>query len=157
MDFSTEHKYPAPPAAVLSMLTNKEFIELLLAKAETHDAVIEVDGNTTTASCKIDAPEKVAMFTGKFIDITLTIEWGEPAADGSYKGPIILDLGDIPAKLTGTAEILPDGTGTKVRYAGEFNITVPFIGAKLEATAFPYIIQVIDMEQPIGLGWLEMH
>jgi hypothetical protein len=143
------------------MLTDAAFLESLLTEAGALNHKIDVVGSRTTATVEVAAPEAARRFTGATLTATLTIDWGTARPDGSHRGPITVVFEKLPAKLSGTATLSPTATGTDtgttVAYDADFTISIPFVGRKLEATAAPYVMRIIDAQQPRGTAWLAEH
>ncbi|MDR0436408.1 MAG: DUF2505 domain-containing protein [Propionibacteriaceae bacterium] len=155
MHVTAQHKYAATPEEVYAMLTDPAFLDSLFAGVEAESHQVSVNGSRTTATATLVAPEQVRRFTGATITAAVTIDWGQARPDGSWHGLISVDLGKLPAKMSGTATLSPAADGiTTVVYDANFTISVPFLGSTLEKTAAPYVMRVIDEQQPRGQAWL---
>jgi hypothetical protein len=154
---TTKHVYDYPIKTVYALLTDAEFLKSLFDDADTISHEVQVVGSRTSATAVLSTPQQMRRFTGSTISATLLIDWGELHSDGSYHGVISSDLKGLPAQLSGTASLHPTASGTTVVYDTDFVISVPFVGRKLETAAAPYVMQIIDAQQPLGKAWLATH
>ncbi|SER69760.1 Protein of unknown function [Propionibacterium cyclohexanicum] len=152
MEISAHHEYGAEPAAVHTMLTNPEWLSAVLDRAGAARSDVRVEANTSHIHAEISAPSQVQRFTGATLAIEQTFVWNE-VPDG-WDGTVEATPAKLPAKLAGTATIRPGGAGTIVEYSGQFNVSVPLLGKKLEQLAEPRVMTIIDLQQEVGNEWL---
>jgi len=157
MHFRTQHSYDASPERVYAMLTDAEFLGGMMTSPSIQDHQVSVDGSHTVVRASLAAPAQVARFTGNTLQVTLDIDWATASPDGGRRGPIVVSVAKLPAKLAGTATLAPQGAGTTVTYEGEFSVSLPLVGGKLEGMAAPYITRVLDAQQTTGRAWLAAH
>ncbi|MDR0836912.1 MAG: DUF2505 domain-containing protein [Propionibacteriaceae bacterium] len=155
MHIHAEHHYDAQPDTTYAMLTDPQFLESLLTRAGALSHTVSVSDGRTSAMARVASPAQAKKFTGDSIAFTLVIDWRADAQ--GYSGPISVDVDGLPARLSGTASIRGAEVGTTVTYDGDFTIRIPFVGSKLEATAAPHLLKVIDAQQPLGTQWLAEH
>ena len=158
MHFRTQHRYDADPARVFAMLTDPGFLDGMFAGQPGMTHQVEVSGTRTVLRVDTPAPHQAARFTGDTLHVTLDLTWAaQPAPDGTRTGPMSVSVAKVPAELSGTATIAPEGAETTVTYEGEFAVRIPLIGRQLEQTAAPYVTRVLDVQQEQGRAWLASH
>ncbi|MDN6624154.1 MAG: DUF2505 domain-containing protein [Acidipropionibacterium jensenii] len=52
------------------------------------------------------------------------------------------------------ADLAVGGPGSVITYTGEFTVSIPLVGRKLESTAGPYITRAFDVQQEAGNDYL---
>ncbi|MFT8394681.1 DUF2505 domain-containing protein [Propionibacterium sp.] len=152
MEISAHHEYTADPATVHAMMTDPDWYAAVLDKsgADHHD--VHVEGDSVSIHAEVSAPNQVQRFTGATLAIEQSFVWHQ-VAEG-WDGVVEAKPARMPAKMTGTATIRPGGPGTIVEYAGDFTVSVPLLGGKLEKLAKPKVMSVIDLQQEVGNDWL---
>ena len=157
MHFSAQHTYDASPDRVFAMLTDADFLGSMMTSPSIKSHQVSVDGTHTVIAADAPAPSQIKRFTGDTLTITLDIDWCTVTPEGGRTGPITVVVAKLPAKLSGTATVAPQGSGTTVTYEGEFSIRIPLVGGKLEGMAAPYITKVFDAQHLAGQDWLAEH
>ncbi|MFZ2625239.1 MAG: DUF2505 domain-containing protein [Propionibacterium sp.] len=152
MEISAHHEYAAEPAVVHAMLTNPEWLSAVLDRSGATRNDVHVDANTSRIRAEIAAPGQIQRFTGPTLTVEQTFVW-QQVADG-WDGTIEANPAKLPAKLEGVATIRAGGAGTVVDYSGQFNVSVPLLGRKLEKLAEPEVMSVINLQQEVGNEWL---
>lgn len=149
------------PADVYAMACSKQFQERKCsdAGALSWDVTITVDGDSAVVKTKrklptFGFPAMLRKIVPLGVTSTETITWSAPAADGSRTGDLHVDFHGVPARMSGTLRLRPEGTGSTVSVDAEFTALVPLVGGKLEKLAAPIIIEVIDAEEKTGRSWM---
>ncbi|WP_420175397.1 DUF2505 domain-containing protein [Luteococcus sp. OSA5] len=154
MEITSRLDFPADPKTVYTMMTNKDWLEELVSRSEATSHTIDVAGTTTRIQMSLPAPQEVARFVGSALKLNQTIEWGEPAADDSREGTLVIEVPGMPVQMNGKARLYPGGKGTVVDYTGELKVNIPLMGKKVEQQAAPHIKDAIDAQQAAGDDWL---
>lgn len=154
MEISARHTFDATPQAVYEMMTTPEWLDRVAVRVGAVQHASEVDGGTTKLTAGLPSPKATRSFTGDVLTIHLTQNWGEPDAAGRRTGNLEVTVDSLPAVLRGDATLGPDGAGTAVEYTGDFSISIPLLGRKLEQTAYPHVAKVLDVQEQVGREWL---
>ncbi|MCL2316666.1 MAG: DUF2505 domain-containing protein [Actinomycetia bacterium] len=157
MDFSKQHTYEADAARVFAMLTDPAFLEGMASNDGVLEHQVSVDGAHTIVRAAIAAPDMVRRFVGPQMQVRMDTDWTATTPQGGHTGPLTVSVAKMPAKLTATATITPDGPRAVVSYAGEFSVGIPVVGRKLEQMAAPYITFMLDAQWMAGQAWLKEH
>jgi hypothetical protein len=154
MQLTAQQDFAAEPSQVAAMLTDATFLEKVCLASEAEKHSVTVDGAHTTVSRTLPAPSAVAKLTGSTITILEDLVWSEPGSDGSRTAKLTLTVPGLPVEMFGTARLAAGGTGTRVDYAGDLSVNIPFIGKKLEQSAAPAVLDGIGLQQRVGNDWL---
>jgi hypothetical protein len=154
MQLTAQQDFAAEPSKVAAMLMDRAFLEkvCLVSEAEKHS--VTVDGAHTTVSRTLPAPAAAAKFTGSTITIVEDLVWSAAGADGSRHAALLLSVPGLPVEMVGTARLYAGGKGTRVDYAGDLIVNIPFVGKKLEQSAAPAVLDGIGLQQSVGDDWL---
>lgn len=154
MHIKAHHEYAAEPQAVHEMLTSEQFLRAVVAKFDATSSTVSAHNGRSSAQVEMEAPEQVRKFIGATLRISQNLEWQPLTADGTATGTVSVTVTGMPARLQGTAKLAPGGKGTTVDYEGTFEITLPLVGKKLEGFAYPSVIKVLNIQQPVGDAFL---
>ena len=154
MDISTDLDFAATPAEVHAMMLDRGYQEQVCVASEASPWKVEITPPRTWTSRTLKAPDAAARFTGPELTILEETTWGEPAADGSRVGQLVLTVDRQPVSLRGTLHLSPGGRGTTVRLTGELKVNVPLLGRKLEQSAAPAVLAGFRTQQSAGDSWL---
>ncbi|MEH6795213.1 MAG: DUF2505 domain-containing protein [Rhodococcus sp. (in: high G+C Gram-positive bacteria)] len=162
MSRSFEHTLRAsnPPAEVHAALTSEDQWMARFAKAKKTDGyelTKHADGGLT-----VDISEEVGtnelpgfvtkVIKGKLI-VSRTDYWG-PLEGDHAEGTLTGSTTGLPAKITGTLSLQPDGTGAKLLIKGESTVKIPLVGGKIEDLINKMIKDMIDQETGESLEWV---
>ena len=154
MQLTAQQDFAAEPSQVAAMLTDQVFLEKVCLASEAEKHSVTVDGAHTTVSRTLPAPSAVAKFTGSTITIVEDLVWSAAAADGSRTAKFTLGVPGLPVEMLGTARMYAGGKGTRVDYAGDLSVNIPFVGKKFEQSAAPAVLDGIGLQQRVGDDWL---
>lgn len=154
MDFAYTHQYPAEPAAVVALLRNREFIDDVArhAGAITHEVSIEPDA--TRLEMKLPVPGNLTAFVGQAVSLTQVFRFGAPAADGSVRGTVDVDVPGLPIDVNADALLTPEGATTRGSYTGDLRVRIPLVGKKVEANIEPLIREAFAGLERRAAEWL---
>ena len=154
MQLTAQQDFAAEPSKVAAMLTDRVFLEKVCVASEAEKHSVTVDGAHTTVSRTLPAPSSIAKFTGSTITIVEDLVWSAAASDGSRTATFTLGVPGLPVEMLGTARMYVGGKGTRVDYAGDLSVNIPFIGKKLEQSAAPAVLDGLGLQQRVGDDWL---
>jgi hypothetical protein len=155
MQLTAQQDFAADPSQVAAMLTDATFLEEVCLASEAEKHSVTADGAHTTVSRTLPAPSSITKFTGSTITIVEDLVWSDPASDGSRTAKFTLTVPGLPVEMLGTARLSAGGKGTRVDYAGDLSVNIPFIGKKLEQSAAPAVLDGIGLQQRVGNDWLD--
>lgn len=157
MDISSRLDFGADPTTVSTMMTDKAWLEQLVARSEPLSSSVQVAGANTVVQFQVAAPAEVSRFVGSSLELRQSVEWSPAAADGSREGTLVVEVPGMPVRMDGHARLYPGGRGTIVDYTGTLKVNIPLVGRKVEQQAAPYVKQAIDEQQAAGDEWLAAH
>ncbi|WP_081683758.1 DUF2505 domain-containing protein [Granulicoccus phenolivorans] len=157
MEINARADFAAPTGAVFTMLTTEEYLRRVSAAAEATEAEESVSGAVTRTRRALPAPEPLHAVTGRTVTVTQVIDWGAPDQSGTHRGRIRITVEGQPARMEGTADLVPTPSGTTVRIRGDFEVKLPLFGRKVEQLCAPMISDAIGVEQSVGTQWLAEH
>ena len=161
MDMSTRLSYDADPATVFTMICDPAF---LARKAEatgalSHEASVKElpDGGAEVRLMRVlpaDLPDLVRRFVGETLKLTQTDTWGPADANGARAGTFVVEIAGAPASVRGRLSLTGSDTSTTQEFDGEINVSVPFIGGKVEKMASDALLAAVKSEGRVGRDWL---
>lgn len=154
MQLTAQQDFAAGPDEVAAMLTDRAFLEKVCVASEAIKHSVAVEGTHTTVSRTLKAPSAASKFTGETITIVEDLRWSTAAQDGSRTASLNLTVPGLPVEMTGTVRLAAGGRGTRVDYAGDLRVNIPFVGKKLEQSAAPAVLDGITLQQSVGDDWL---
>ncbi|MGL5405670.1 MAG: DUF2505 domain-containing protein [Propionibacteriaceae bacterium] len=154
MNFTSRNDFAATPDAVITMLTDRAFIEEVCRAGGVATPDIATDNYHTSYTFAFPAPALVKKFTDATVRLTADTNWSDAASDGSRDGILTISASGLPMKAGGTATLRPDGRGTVIDYRGDFSVTVPIIGKKIEKQATLFIPEAFQLLQEVGDKWI---
>ena len=154
MQLTAQQDFAAEPSKVAAMLTDRVFLEKVCVASEAEKHSVTVDGTHTSVSRTLPAPSSVAKFTGSTITIVEDLVWSAPASDDSRTADFTINVPGLPVEMRGRVRLSAGGKGTRVDYASDLSINIPFVGKKLEQSAAPAVLDGIGLQQRVGNDWL---
>lgn len=154
MDINTSARFAATPDEVAAMMTDPEWWVDVYRRVGATTSNISTTGNGLALDLALPAPSQVRKIVGETLSAHQDLSWETPQADGSRKGTLIINPKGMPAKAVGHAALTTDGQTSVVTYTGEFTVSIPVVGKKLEQTAGPYITRAFDVQQQAGDDYL---
>jgi len=157
MQITAEAAFAADPETVFAMLTNKDYLERLVAAAHPISSSVEVDGDTTSTTRVLPSPSDAARFTGPELTVIEKLVWGAAEADGSRTAEVSMVVPKQPVTMKGVVRLVPGGPGSQVSLTGELKVNVPLLGRKLEQSAAPAVLAAFNDHQAVGNAWIAEH
>jgi hypothetical protein len=157
MKFRHELFYDASPAEVFEMLADPAFREKVGEALDVVSADIVLDRHGdgfTLTNDQVQRTEGLPSFARKFAGATTRViqaeEWSSPSG-----GTLQIDAPGKPTTITGTIELVPEGSGTVELVELEIRAKVPLVGGKLESLMAEQVRNGMDTEREVGRAWLE--
>lgn len=154
MDINTTAQFAATPDRVAAMMTDPEWWVDVYRRIGATTSNITPAANGISLDLALPAPHQVRKLVGETLSAHQDLNWQEPAGDGSRKGELVISPKGMPAKAVGHASLTAGGPGSVVTYTGEFTISIPVVGKKLETVAGPYLTRAFDVQQAAGDDYL---
>jgi carbon monoxide dehydrogenase subunit G len=147
--------YDAAPPAVLAMLTDPAFWDLVAVANEaiSSTATVEDDGGATrivvdSEQAVVGVPGFAKKFVGESTRAITTQVWsGNEAA-------FTVDAPGKPTSINGRATLVPKGEGSVLTYDLDVKASVPLIGGKLEKLVVELTTAGFEKERAVGAAWL---
>ncbi|WP_203567032.1 DUF2505 domain-containing protein [Aestuariimicrobium ganziense] len=154
MEITSHQSYAADPARVHAMMTDPAYLAEVCRRGGATSQTIDVQGDTTTVTMALPAPEQVRKFVGESLDVTQVVVWEPAAADGRREGTLDLTVKGMPVVMKGRATMAPAGATTEVNYLADLKVNIPLLGKKLEQAAAPSISRALQVQQQVGTDYL---
>lgn len=145
---------------VFTMFIDEDYIAAKLNGTGGSDLDISVvaEGSDTLVSAKRSLPAQVPSFMKSFVGDSIRVEedsrWS-PADDlGARTAATTLEFVGTPAKVSGTLDLRPAGSGCEVLVNFDVKASVPLVGGKIEGVIADQIARAINKENEIGLEFL---
>ncbi|MFL6109389.1 MAG: DUF2505 domain-containing protein [Marmoricola sp.] len=155
MKLRHELTYDAAPGAVLAMLTDPAYWDKVAEAtgALSSKATVTTEGaGTRVVVDQEQAVQGVPSFAKKFVgESTRAINsflWQGTSAAYDVQTP------GKPTSMSGTATVVPQGTGSTLTYDLDVKASVPLIGGKLEKLVVDLTTEGFVKEQAVGAAWL---
>ena len=155
MDLNFTHDYNGPAEKVAELLRTKEFIDDVAAHAGAQSHDVRIEGNTTHLDMALPTPANIAKFVGSTIKLTQTMSFTDPAADGSRRGQVKVDVAGAPVSVDLASLLKPvTDTTSQATYTGTLNVKIPLVGRKVEAQIEPMIREAFAGIERRANAWL---
>lgn len=154
MDINASAQFAADPFAVAEMMNDPKWWEDVYRRIGATISNITSTGRGITMDLALEAPAEVKKFVGETMAAHHSLEWEPAETDGSRIGTLTINPKGMPAKAVGHAELAAGGPGSIITYTGEFTVSLPFVGRKLEAAAGPHITRAFKVQQEAGDEYL---
>jgi hypothetical protein len=150
-----ELAYDAPPDDVLAMVTDPLFWDRVGEATGALSSTATIGTEAGTTRVVIDQEQQVAgvpSFAKKFVGdstraITTQVWRGHEA---SFE----VDAPGKPTRISGTATLAENGTGSTLTYDLDVKASVPLVGGKLEKLVVELTTAGFEKEQTVGAAWL---
>ncbi len=154
MDINTSAQFAADPFTVSAMMTDPTWWEDVYRRIGATTSNVTVTETGISLDLALPAPSQVKKFVGETMAAHQELSWDPAGPDGARTGTLVINPKGIPAKAIGHADLSVGGPGSVVTYTGEFTVSIPVVGRKLETTAGPYITRAFDVQQAAGDDYL---
>jgi hypothetical protein len=110
---------------------------------------------TTRRSLPTDLiPANVRAFVGARLEVRQVEAWEGPAADGSRRGTVAVEIAGAPVRLTGTVALTGDDAASTIVYDGELKASVPLFASAVEEAAATAVRGALEAEQGVAREWV---
>jgi hypothetical protein len=75
------------------------------------------------------------------------------AAEGAFTAVV----SGAPAKVKGSQRLIPTSTGCEISFDGSVEVSIPFIGGKVEKAIAENVVQLIEAEHEYTTEWINTH
>lgn len=160
MRFQHTATYGAPAADVYAMLTDPAWREKVgAAQGVVSSTVTVTPEDPGDVGCRIvidqvqntaGLPAIAKKIAGDTTRAVVTEVWASPT-----NGTIEILAPGKPTKAAGTVSLVSDGTSTRHVTDLEVTVKVPIVGGKLEKVMADNIAHGLEVEEAVGVAWLE--
>lgn len=155
MKVDIAHRAPCPPAALVGVLTDQQFLETYAARTGSQRYSVAVhrsgEGATEVTTSRVDRtfatssmPPVVRRLVGAELDVVEIVAWAA-AGQSTWHGDVAVDI-DVAgrdATFRGRAVLSGDATSTSYALRGEVRIKLPLVGGTIEKLAADMIQRAI--------------
>ena len=153
---SFEMAYDAPVETVAAMLADPAFREEVCAYQRVISADVSIDVDGDTKKVRIDQVQEtkgVPSFAKKIVgDETNIIQeesWTSPT-----HGDVTVTIPGKPGDMTGTAVLVPTGSGTLETVTLTVKVKIPRVAGKLESLIGDLLLKALKAEYKVGRDYL---
>lgn len=156
--------FPCPPADFAAAVTSEQYWKDLVANVAAD--VSDLESFTATADevrvvlqqrvPEDKLPSLVTKIRPGDLHIARTIVWstaGEVVSTGTFGATVE----GAPAKVKGIQTLKATATGSQVTFAGSAEVSIPFVGGKVESAITENVLQLIDAERDYTIEWINAH
>jgi hypothetical protein len=162
MEFTANHTYDHPAAAVFAALTDVDAVRAKYESIGQRDVQLVRrdegdDGSVTLVTTRV-VPLDVPGFARKFLSpaqtVTQTDDWAAPQADGTREGTFKVEAKGTPVSVHGTLRLTPTGEGSCTNVSVvTIECRVPLVGGRIADFVSKDTRAAVDHEQT----WLREH
>ncbi|MEZ5096764.1 MAG: DUF2505 domain-containing protein [Nocardioides sp.] len=156
MRFSHELRYDADPGDVFAMVTDPGFREAVCEHQQVLRFTVTVEGDEGLVTVDVDQvqaargiPPVAARFVGDEIEIEQREVWHSPEA-----ASFLVTIPGKPARLDGSITLRAQGEQTVETFTGDIEVSIPFVGAKIESMVGDLVHLALRAEHAVGVEWL---
>lgn len=155
-------EFPCPPAQFAAAVADEQYWKDLVANvaADLSDLDSFTDeGDKVTVVLRQRVPDEnlpsmVAKIRPGDLEITRTVVWSKgEAAEGAFTAVV----SGAPAKVKGSQRLIPTSTGCEISFDGSVEVSIPFIGGKVEKAIAENVVQLIEAEHEYTAEWINTH
>lgn len=156
--------FPCPPADFAAAVTSEQYWKDLVANVAAD--VSELESFTATADevrvvlqqrvPEDKLPSLVTKIRPGDLHIARTIVWStadEVVSTGTFGATVE----GAPAKVKGIQTLKATATGCQVTFDGSAEVSIPFVGGKVESAITENVLQLIDAERDYTIEWINAH
>lgn len=92
-------------------------------------------------------PQLIKKMVGETVKVVQTEEWRAPDGSGQRTADLLIEIAGQPATMKGTIELRSAGASVVQAISGAVNVSLPFVGKKIEAEFAEAILAAIKQEQ----------
>ena len=154
MAIDVSSTYPAPPAAVLDLLTAEDFLRERAAalSAQVQEVRVTPGPETTVRLSAPTAgiPPVFARFVGSSVSVVERTGWTSDGAGGHRADlDVRAEVFGRTVRVTGERRLTPDAAGTRSTVTGDAQVDAPLIGRQAEAAVRELVGVVLRREDEL--------
>jgi len=137
--------YPAPPDAVLALLTDEQFLRDRAAALGAQVQEVVVDGTTTSvrlAAPTAGIPPVFARFVGSSVSVVERTRWVPDGEGHRTDLDVQAEVFGRTVQVPGERRLSPADGGTRATVTGDATVDAPLIGRQAEG-AVRELVQVV--------------
>jgi uncharacterized protein DUF2505 len=141
---------------VYAMLVTSEFREAVCdyQRVVRHDVTVKEVGETASVTIDQDhGTDRLPGFAKKIVGDRINIVQSE-VWTGRAHGNITVTVPGKPGEMTGTAELVAEGTGVVENVDMTVKVNLPLIGGKVEGLIADMLRKALRAEHHVGQDWL---
>jgi hypothetical protein len=141
---------------VYAMLVTQEFREAVCdyQRVLRHDVTVKEVGETASVTIDQDhGTDRLPGFAKKIVGDRINIVQSE-VWTGRAHGNITVTVPGKPGEMTGTAELVAEGTGVVEHVDMTVKVNLPLIGGKVEGLIADMLRKALRAEHHVGQEWL---
>jgi len=136
VSFDSAYDYPASPDAVLTVLTDEQFLRDRAAALDTQVQEVTVSGSATTTRLSAPTagiPPVFARFVGSAVAVVERSTW-TPDGSGGHRSPLDVrsEVFGREVRVTGERRLRPEAGGTRATVTGDVRVDAPLVGRQAE-------------------------
>ncbi|ORM34396.1 DUF2505 domain-containing protein [Williamsia sp. 1135] len=153
--------FSCPPAQFAAAITSEQYWRDLVANVAAD--VSELESFTATDDevrvvLQQRVPEKnlpsvITKIRKGDLEIARTVVWsvdGDEVTNGTFSAVVT----GAPAKVNGTQTLVSTATGAQVIFDGSVEVSIPFVGGKIEKQIAKEVQALIDAERDYTVNWI---
>lgn len=160
--FALSAHYPASVERVHAAFADRQYWLARLADSGADSAALDamtvdadgIDVATTQRINRDQLPALAAQFHPGDLEVVRGETWG-PVRDGQARARITGRIVGAPAKVSGEAVLMPDGTGCTLSFTAAVQVDIPLLGGKIESFIGAQLSDLMTAEQDFTAGWLD--
>lgn len=153
--------FPCPPADFAAAVASEQYWNDLVANVAADVSELEsftATGDEVRVVMQQRVPEdKLPSLVTKIrpgdLHIARTVVWstaGEVISTGTF-GAVV---DGAPAKVKGTQTLKAATGGSQVAFSGSVEVSIPFVGGKIEKAIAENVLQLMDAERDYTIEWI---
>ncbi|KNA93314.1 DUF2505 domain-containing protein [Gordonia sp. w5E2] len=162
-EFEVEVSSSATPEQILAAFGRTEYWHDRFAEFDNHTVLddLTVDGGRTEVVTVQDLghdalPSLLTKVYRRGLTIRTTETWVTVEKD-VVRGELVVEVTGAPGSGGGTAEIAPDGDGSRMTFSGVVAVPVPLLGGKIESHVAQEFTLHIPVIQEFTTEWVRTH
>jgi hypothetical protein len=145
--------YPAPPDAVLAVLTTEQFLRDRAAALDAQVQEVTVTGGATTTRLSAPTagiPPVFARFVGSSVAVVERSTW-TPDGEGGHRSPLDVqsEIFGREVRVTGERRLRPEAGGTRATITGDVRVDAPLVGRQAENAVRELMTVVLRKEDEL--------
>ena len=145
--------YPAPPDAVLAVLTDEQFLRERAGALSARVEEVTVDGTETSvrlAAPTAGIPPVFARFVGSSVSVVERTSW-RPDGEGGHRAALDVraEVFGRTVQVTGERRLTPVAAGTRSSVTGEATVDAPLVGRQAESAVRELVAVVLRREDEL--------